>query len=75
MDILNHRQVQILKFVAEGLTIKQIGVALGLSHRTVGANLTELYQILGVRNNIQAVVLAIKDKIIDVNDIHLKGKE
>jgi predicted ATPase/DNA-binding CsgD family transcriptional regulator len=61
---LSPREHEILQLVAEGLTSKQIGQHLFLSHRTVDHHLTSIYNKLGVDNRTQAVAVATRDGIV-----------
>ena len=53
-DILSRRQAQVLRFVRDGLTDKEVAARLGLSHRTVQKHLELAYRRLGVHNRTAA---------------------
>ncbi len=55
---LSPREQEVLRLAAEGLTSKQIGEQLFLSHRTVDHHLNSIYNKLGVDNRAQAVAVA-----------------
>lgn len=57
---LTHRERQILQFVVEGLTNKEIAVDLGLSYRTVEVHRRHIMEKTGARNTAELVRLAIE---------------
>ena len=52
---LTDREIEILGYVALGLSVKQVATRLGLSPRTVETHLSKLYRKLGARNRVQAL--------------------
>lgn len=52
---LTGRELEILEYVALGLTVRQVATRLGVSPRTVETHLGKLYRKLGVRNRVQAL--------------------
>ncbi|WP_417307801.1 response regulator transcription factor [Devosia sp.] len=58
---LTHRERQILQFVVEGQTNKEIAVDLGLSYRTVEVHRRHIMEKIGARNTAELVRLAIKN--------------
>jgi len=57
---LTERERQILDGVAKGQRSKEIAAQLGISARTVGAHLTNIYMKLNVDSRIEAVTVAIE---------------
>ena len=59
-DQLSPQELQIARMAAEGLTNREIGQKLYLSHRTVGAHLHRIFPKLGVasRRHLAAVLAA-----------------
>lgn len=57
---LTHRERQILQFVVEGMTNKEIAVDLGLSYRTVEVHRRHIMEKTGARNTADLVRLAIE---------------
>jgi DNA-binding NarL/FixJ family response regulator len=64
---LTDRELEILEFLALGLTVKQVATRLGLSPRTVDTHIAKLYRKLGVRNRVQAISRAATLKLIDID--------
>ncbi|HEX6509328.1 MAG TPA: LuxR C-terminal-related transcriptional regulator, partial [Chloroflexota bacterium] len=62
--VLSPREQEVLRLVAEGLTSKQVGTRLFLSHRTVDHHLTSIYNKLGVDTRAQAVAVAARDRLV-----------
>ncbi len=56
------QQLEIARLAATGLTSKEIGERLFLSHRTVGTHLYQLYPKLGITSR-AALAEAIKDLV------------
>ena len=61
---LTDREIQVLEFVAQGDTSKQVAHHLGITERTVKAHLTSIYQKLGVDSRAAAVSEAMKLEIL-----------
>jgi two-component system nitrate/nitrite response regulator NarL len=61
-DLLSNREEQVLTFVSEGLSNKEIGRRLDLSEKTVKHHVTSLFQKLQVRNRVEAALYAAKLK-------------
>ena len=52
-DILTAQELQIAQLAANGLTNREIGKRLYISHRTVGAHLAKIYAKLGATSRVQ----------------------
>jgi two-component system, NarL family, response regulator LiaR len=63
-DALTERELDVLRQAASGLTNKQIGVALGISDRTVQQHLANIYAKLAVASRTEAVTVALQRKLI-----------
>jgi DNA-binding NarL/FixJ family response regulator len=55
---LTERQQELLKFMAQGKTAKQIAQELQISENTVKSHFAMIYQILNVNNRVEAVNMA-----------------
>lgn len=61
---LTEREIEIVRLIAEGLSNKEIGEKLFISHRTVDTHRTNLMQKLGVHNIAALVRLAIQEGLV-----------
>ena len=52
---LTEREQAVLSWLRNGLSNKEIGLAMGISPRTVQKHLQRVYQYLGVRTRTEAV--------------------
>jgi len=57
-ELLNMRELKVLRLIAQGLTNKEIGGQLHLSENTVKGYVKEILAKLGVRNRVEAVLQA-----------------
>ena len=64
ISTLTPREREILKLLAEGNSVKEIAVLLGLSVKTVEAHKFNLMRKLDIHNKAQLVTYAIQKKII-----------
>ena len=58
IDHLTARQREVLAFVSQGLTYKEIGVRLNLTERTIKYHMGEIVELLQVKNKAEAARLA-----------------
>jgi LuxR family quorum sensing-dependent transcriptional regulator len=63
---LSGREREVLTWVAAGRTAWQIGELLQISQRTVEWYIQQAAQKLGARNRMQAVVIAARDRLIEI---------
>jgi two-component system response regulator DegU len=68
IEVLNHRELEILNLTAGGLSNRAIGSRLGLTERTVQTYLFNIFGKLGANSRTQAVIQALKEGWIDIND-------
>jgi NarL family two-component system response regulator LiaR len=59
-EVLTSREMEVLRWVAKGLTNEQIGLKLHLSARTIEAHLTHIYTKLNVNSRTEAALIAQK---------------
>lgn len=60
LDLLTHREIDVVKMLSEGLSNKSIASMLNISERTVKAHLTSIFQKLEVQDRLQ-LALYLKD--------------
>ncbi|MBA3907691.1 MAG: response regulator transcription factor [Pseudonocardiales bacterium] len=65
---ITDRETEVLRLVAKGLTAKQIGVRLGLSHRTVESHVQNTLRKLQLHNRTELVRYAIERGLTDDED-------
>lgn len=63
---LTDREKEVLEFICNGLSNKEIAEQLFISHRTVEGHKAKLMEKLGAKNTSNLIILAIKNKIIEV---------
>ena len=74
IDLLNRRELEILNLTAAGLSNKGIGERLGLTERTVQTYLFTIFGKLGASSRTQAVIFALKEGWIDINNTFEKAE-
>jgi DNA-binding NarL/FixJ family response regulator len=62
---LTDRELEVLKLVTKGMSNAEIGEELFLSEATVKTHLTRILSKLGVRDRVQAVVLAYESGLVE----------
>jgi DNA-binding NarL/FixJ family response regulator len=65
---LSAREMQILTFISEGASNKDIGAALSISSHTVNNHVKAVLRKLAVNNRTQAVLLALRRRWISLPD-------
>ena len=61
MAALTNREMEVLQWVVAGKTNQEIGLALGISEKTVEKHLDAVFKKLGVASRVEAAVLAVKE--------------
>lgn len=69
---LTRRETETLKYVAEGYSNKQIAHALGISEQTIKNHITSILNKLDANDRTHAVVLAMRQGWIDIEESALK---
>jgi len=69
MTPLSHREMEILKYVAEGNANKRIASALNISEQTIKNHITSIMRKLNANDRTHAVVLAIRSGWLNVGEV------
>lgn len=68
-DLLSRREIEFLRYMAQGLSNSEIGDKVSLSEGTVRNMISQLFSKLGVTDRTQAVVTAIRYGLITINEL------
>lgn len=74
---LTARELDVLNLVVEGKTNNQIGIALGISVKTVEKHLHAIFRKMGVVSRVEAAIMAVQESLVkkDLNHINLGTEE
>ncbi|MDD4985941.1 MAG: response regulator transcription factor [Dehalococcoidales bacterium] len=61
---LTNRETQIMRYIADGNTNKEIGLALGISEQTIKSHVSAILRKLNANDRAHAVALAIRSSLI-----------
>lgn len=61
---LTNREMEVLRLVVEGKTNQGIGLALGISEKTVEKYLEAVFSKLGVTSRVEAAVMAVREGLV-----------
>jgi DNA-binding NarL/FixJ family response regulator len=64
-ELLSNRELQVLRMVAQGKSLKEIAAELVLSEKTIGTYRTRLAQKLGLGTNVELARYAERHKLVD----------
>jgi DNA-binding NarL/FixJ family response regulator len=68
LDELTERELEVFRLIAHGLSNAEIGETLFISDTTVKTHVTRILQKLGLRDRVQAVVLAHEAGLVETTD-------
>jgi DNA-binding NarL/FixJ family response regulator len=63
---LTPEELEVLRYVAKGLSNAEVGRVLSLERRTVRTHLSHVYRKLGVNSHVEAVVLALRAGLVEL---------
>ena len=64
-ETLSNRELQVLRMIAQGRTIKEIAAELALSEKTIGTYRTRLSEKMGLSTNVELTRYAIQHQLTD----------
>lgn len=64
-ETLSNRELQVLQFIAKGKTIKEIGVELDLSEKTVATYRGRIAEKMGLSTNVELTRYALKHELVE----------
>ncbi len=72
---LSNRELDCIKLASQGLTNKEIAAQLIISDQTVGSHFAHIFTKLGVGSRTEAVLYALSEGWIDIDDLNIKGRQ
>jgi DNA-binding NarL/FixJ family response regulator len=66
---LTEREIEVLQLAGKGITNREIADSLSISHRTVQAHLSHIFNKLGVGSRTEAVVYALRKDLLTFDDV------
>jgi len=64
-ETLSNRELQVLRLIAQGRTIKEVAAELSLSEKTIGTYRTRLSEKMGLSTNVELARYAFQHKLAD----------
>jgi DNA-binding NarL/FixJ family response regulator len=72
---LTDRELEVIRALAQGKSDRQIARALGISEKTIGNHTSNIYRKLHLFDRTQAVIYAVREGIIDVEELEYRSPE
>ncbi len=69
---LTERELEVIRALAQGMSDRQIAGYLGISEKTVRNHTSNIYRKLHIFDRTQAVIYAIREGVIDVEDLEYR---
>jgi DNA-binding NarL/FixJ family response regulator len=69
---LTERELEVIRALAQGMSDRQIANALGISEKTVRNHTSNIYRKLHIFDRTQAVIYAIREGVIDVEELEYR---
>ena len=63
---MSAREIEVLRLVAQGLTIKQIARTLNIAEKTVDNHIQHIYAKIGVSTRAGATLFAMQHRLLDM---------
>jgi DNA-binding NarL/FixJ family response regulator len=64
-ETLSNRELQVLRLIAQGRTVKEVAAELSLSEKTIGTYRTRLSEKMGLSTNVELTRYALQHKLVD----------
>ena len=75
LNLLSRRELEVVHFLAEGLTNREIGARLGLSRHTIKNYLLKIFDKLGVSNRVELLFLTLSQPTAGMHEVEeVKGR-
>jgi DNA-binding NarL/FixJ family response regulator len=69
---LTERELEVIRALAQGMSDRQIAQTLGISEKTVRNHTSNIYRKLHIFDRTQAVIYAVREGVIDVEDLEYR---
>lgn len=66
LELLNHRELDFLRYACSEMTYKEIAEKMFVSHRSIDGYRDSLFQKLGVKSRVGLCIFAIKHKVVQL---------
>ncbi len=74
LNLLSRRELEVVHYLAEGLTNREIGARLGLSRHTIKNYLLKIFDKLGVSNRVELLFLTLSQPAAGIHAVEeVKG--